>query len=226
MSSLRRRMNARIRISLSSASVCTRLSTCSRLSSMTSPSRLTRSRASARRPVIMLPSPVKWPGPCATITSSPALRRPQDFDLAGQHHEPRHGLLPDLDEDLADGHRASFPERHDALELCGREDGKYSVVIRRRSAQLRMISAHGLLRYRLYIVSAPPAGLRPRVRAKTVSGSRSVVILTQQGETVGDLVRNAGHRILSTFACRHFVRAYRERRLRIARPRSARLSIL
>ena len=49
-------MNARIRISLSSASVWISASNCSRSSWITSPGSVTRSRASAeRRPLIMLP---------------------------------------------------------------------------------------------------------------------------------------------------------------------------
>ena len=50
-------MNARMRIVLNSASVCTRASSCSRLSSITSPGSVTRVRAMALRPVIIETSP-------------------------------------------------------------------------------------------------------------------------------------------------------------------------
>ena len=72
------------------------------------------------------------------------LRRHHHLDLAAQHHEHRHGFLPDINEHLAACHRASCPERDEAFELCCRQHWKYSVVARRHGAQSRMMCAHGM----------------------------------------------------------------------------------
>ena len=71
ISSTRRRMNARMRISLNSASVWINPSICSRVSSMTVPDFRARARKSARRPEIMLTSPVNCPGAWMVTRVSP-----------------------------------------------------------------------------------------------------------------------------------------------------------
>jgi hypothetical protein len=71
-SSTRRRMKARMRISPSSASVCTSACTLSRFISITSAGSPARIRNSERRPDSMLTSPLNWPGPCTATRDSPA----------------------------------------------------------------------------------------------------------------------------------------------------------
>src|SRR5437588_10732996 len=71
MSATRRRMNARMMISLSSESVCTNARSCSRSTSMASVASTARPRASDGRPDSMFTSPVNAPGPCTTIGRSP-----------------------------------------------------------------------------------------------------------------------------------------------------------
>ena len=59
-----------MKMSLNSVSVWISPNNCSRSSSITSPGSLTRVRASARRPVSMVPSPVNCPARCVTISAS------------------------------------------------------------------------------------------------------------------------------------------------------------
>src|SRR5262245_56832421 len=70
MSATRRRMNARMRISLSSASRCTSARRCPRSTVTTEPSTVTRARTSPRRCDNMLISPVNSPGPSTVMGSS------------------------------------------------------------------------------------------------------------------------------------------------------------
>ena len=72
-----RRMKARITISPSSASVCTKASRCCRSSSITSPAMAARNRKSARRPDSVLTSPVNCPGAWTVtrVSSAPEGRK-------------------------------------------------------------------------------------------------------------------------------------------------------
>ena len=58
-------------------------------------------------------------GPVRDDHFGAGLRRHQHFDLAAQHHEQGHGVLPGVDQHLAACHRAPRAERHDAFELWG-----------------------------------------------------------------------------------------------------------
>ena len=67
-----RRMKARIRISPSSASLCTKASMCCRSSSITLPGFVARTRKRVRRPESVPTSPVNWPDPCTVTRVSTA----------------------------------------------------------------------------------------------------------------------------------------------------------
>src|SRR5882672_3310065 len=71
ISPTRRRMNARMKISLNSASLWTRWRRCSLSMASTSPSSRTRARTTLAAPRSVLISPENWPGACTTINSSP-----------------------------------------------------------------------------------------------------------------------------------------------------------
>src|SRR5271165_1817113 len=73
MSSRRRRMNARIRISLSSGSRATMERSSSPVNSRNSPGSVTRPRTRQSCPEIMVISPVNSPGTCAAIVRSPSM---------------------------------------------------------------------------------------------------------------------------------------------------------
>lgn len=72
MSFARRRMKARMKISLSSTSVCTSARSASRATSSTTPVSSARTVKYERRPESMSASPVNCPGQCTTITVSPS----------------------------------------------------------------------------------------------------------------------------------------------------------
>ena len=72
-----RRMKALIRISPSSASVCTKVSICRRSSSITLPGLVARTRNMVRRPDSVPTSPVNWPERCTVtrVSTAPEGRR-------------------------------------------------------------------------------------------------------------------------------------------------------
>ncbi len=72
MSSIRRRMKARIKISLISASLATSDRSVSAPSSRNSPGSVTRPRTNERCPEIIVISPVNSPGPWLTMGRSPS----------------------------------------------------------------------------------------------------------------------------------------------------------
>ena len=126
ISSTRRRMNARIRISLNSASVCTRASICSRLSSIASPGSLTRTRKIELRPVTTAHSPENWLRACVAISVSPGSGR-TTCRLAARDDKQRDTLVA--------GVVQHFTERRWAAAPVGR----HSADLRRRQRRKRVL---------------------------------------------------------------------------------------
>ena len=117
-------MNARIRISLSSASVCTSAAICSRLSSITSPgfAHARSEQGAAARDHVHLAGELT-----RRVDDDQRLDRAvraDDLDLTRGHDEERHDLRAGFDEHLALLDRSRPSVRRDARDLRRRQRGK------------------------------------------------------------------------------------------------------
>ena len=110
------RMKARMRISPSSASVCTSASRCARVSSIASPARDAIDRVSERRPESMLTSPVNCPGP--TIAIRPLAAPGRTISISPfRHDEERDHRSAGFAQHLAGFHAAPGPTLGETRDL-------------------------------------------------------------------------------------------------------------
>ena len=103
-------MNARIRISLSSASVCTSAQQLLAIELdhlAVAADAQPDQRAAAGD---MLVSPVNWPAPMRDDHLVAGSSTASALDRAADHHEERHGGVPGFDQHLAARHRADLAE--------------------------------------------------------------------------------------------------------------------
>jgi len=120
ISAMRRRMKARINISLSSGSRCTRVRKSSRSTAMTVPVyRDARADQAAAAPRSMLISPVNWPGCVDGEGSSDHRPGSYNIDRARDHHEEARVLIADVEQDLSRTYSRPFSDASDPVNLAG-----------------------------------------------------------------------------------------------------------
>ena len=149
MISMRRRMKARIRMSLSSASVWTSAESCARSSFNTSPDSRTQDRKNARRPGNHVDLAGELTGSVNGDDRVASRRESHDFNLAGLDDVERRGLLTDLDEDLSLPNRADDTMGLDSGDLrgCQRREHPPAVGIRSERKERRSISHRDMTFY-------------------------------------------------------------------------------
>ena len=137
---MRRRMKARMKISLSSASVWTTSRRFSSSIARTAPPSRTRMRVKPATPRSVLISPAKSPGTSTSQQLLAAHSGKDDLETAGQDHQKVVVTLARLDQHFAGARIGTLTMRFEARELQRRELGKYLL-----SALFKKIARHRVL---------------------------------------------------------------------------------